>query len=49
MLTGEIKAKLVEVIQGMVATHQARRATITPDELAVFFSREQRAPEDLFG
>jgi len=49
MLTGEIKAKLIEVVQGMVAKHQERRATITPDEVATFFSTDKRLPDDLFG
>jgi tryptophanyl-tRNA synthetase len=49
MLTGEIKAKLIEVVQAMVAKHQERRATITPEELAAFFSTDQRSPDHLFG
>jgi tryptophanyl-tRNA synthetase len=49
MLTGEIKAKLIEVVQAMVAKHQERRATISPDEVATFFSTDKRSPDDLFG
>mmetsp|Transcript_2922 Transcript_2922/g.6083 ORF Transcript_2922/g.6083 Transcript_2922/m.6083 type:complete len:420 (-) Transcript_2922:444-1703(-) len=49
MLTGEIKKKLIDVVQAMVAKHQERRAALTQADLDIYFSTAKRAPEELFG
>jgi len=36
--TGEVKKRLIEVLKEMVAAHQARRATITDEEVAEWMS-----------
>jgi len=38
MLTGEIKAKLITVLQALVAGHQARRALVTPELVTQFMT-----------
>lgn len=42
MLTGELKAKLIAVIQKIVAEHQERRSKITDDLLMQYMT-----PRDL--
>jgi tryptophanyl-tRNA synthetase len=38
MLTGEVKAKLIEVLQPMVAAHQQRRAAVTDEVVRRFMA-----------
>jgi len=49
MLTGEIKARLSEVLSEMVTTHQQAKAKITDADVEQFFSTERRSMDDLFG
>eukprot|EP00239_Pterosperma_sp_CCMP1384_P002346 CAMPEP_0197848454 /NCGR_PEP_ID=MMETSP1438-20131217/8785_1 /TAXON_ID=1461541 /ORGANISM="Pterosperma sp., Strain CCMP1384" /LENGTH=429 /DNA_ID=CAMNT_0043460715 /DNA_START=80 /DNA_END=1369 /DNA_ORIENTATION=+ len=49
MLTGEIKAKLIAVLQDMIGKHQEARKSVTDDVVKTFMSTEKRKPEDLFG
>ncbi|KAK3276382.1 hypothetical protein CYMTET_15537 [Cymbomonas tetramitiformis] len=48
MLTGEIKKKLIEVLQAMVGKHQEARKAVTDDLVKEYFSTETRKVEDLF-
>lgn len=38
MLTGEVKAKLISVLQPMIAEHQARRLEVTDETVRTFMS-----------
>ena len=49
MLSGEIKAVLIEVLSDLVRAHQERRAAVTEAEVDAFMSTAVRPPEDLFG
>jgi len=38
LLTGEVKAKLIKVLQELVGAHQDRRAKVTPEEVQLFMT-----------
>ena len=38
MLTGEVKAKLIDVLTPMVLEHQAQRAKVTDETVAQFMA-----------
>ena len=41
MLTGEVKAKLIDVLTPMVLEHQAARAKVTEETVALFMSERK--------
>lgn len=43
MLSGEVKSRLVEVLQAIVGNHQARKAELTEEEVDHFFSTQPRS------
>lgn len=47
MLTGEVKAELIAVLQRLVARHQRARAKVTADVVRAFM--EPRAMDNLWG
>jgi tryptophanyl-tRNA synthetase len=49
MLSGEIKAELIEVLSVLVKEHQERRAKVTDADVNAFMSAAPRRPEDLWG
>ena len=49
MLSGELKAELIDVLSALVKEHQERRAKVTDADVDAFMSTAPRKPEDLFG
>lgn len=49
MLSGELKAELIDVLSALVKEHQERRAKVTDADVDAFMSTATRKPEDLFG
>lgn len=49
MLTGEIKQKLIDVLQKIVNDHQRRKSELSDEYIDKFFDTSNRVTDDLFG